>query len=166
MRATRFDRRAPVATTLKGLFMSFLTKTLIVAVNDTEYDVEPVPEWGGDVRVRSLSGAERTTLRLKGEAAESWDALVGAMGIVDEKGANLFTQAESTILAKKHPLIMERIARRILDLSTLTKEAREEAEKKQSPTLIGSGGTSSLEPSTPATDSTLTDSSETPPSPV
>jgi len=136
--------------------MAFLTKDLIVAVNDAEYSVESVPEWGGEVRLRSLTGTERTEVRLKGEAAASWDALVCSFGIVDEKGVNLFSAAETVILAKKHPAVLERLAKKILDLSLMTTEARAEQEKKQASILTSDGGTSSPEQSTPATDSALT----------
>lgn len=132
--------------------MALLTKELIVATNDAVDDIVSVPEWGGDVRVRSLSGAERTELRLKGEGAPSWDAMVCALGIIDEKGVNLFTVTETITLAKKHPLVLERIAQRILELSTLTAEARAEAAKKRAATQTSGGGSSSLEQSTPATE--------------
>lgn len=132
--------------------MALLTKELIVAKNDAAYDIVAVPEWGGEVRVRSLTGAERTELRLKGEGAPSWDAMACSMGIVDEKGVNLFTITETITLAKKHPLVLERIAKSILELSTLTAEARAEEAKKQTKILTGDGGSSSPEQSTPATD--------------
>lgn len=128
-----------------------LTKESIVAVNDARYSVINVPEWGGDVRVRSLYGSEKSELRLKGEAAPSWDAYVCAFGIVDEKGMNLFSPAETAILAKKHPGVLEKLAAEILTLSQLTQEARSDAEKKQTPTPTSDGGTSSPEPSTQVT---------------
>lgn len=133
--------------------MGFLTKTEIIATNDAVYEVETVPEWGGEVRVRSLTGEERSTLAKRGETAVSWDALVCAMGIVDEKGASLFVLDEVKILAKKHPLVLERVARRILELSTMTAEARAEEQKKL--TTTGSGFILP-EQSTPAADSMLT----------
>jgi len=122
--------------------MALLTKELIVATDDTVYDTVSVPEWGGEVGVRSLSGGERTELRLKGEGAPSWDAMVCALGIIDEKRANLFTITETIILAKKHPLVLERLAQRILELSTLTAEARAEAAKKRAATQTSDGGSS------------------------
>lgn len=125
--------------------MALLTKELIVSTNDAAYDIVSVPEWGGDVRVRSLTGAERTELRLKGEGGPSWDAMSCALGIIDEKGANLFTIAETTILAKKHPLVLERIANVIYELSSMTAEARAEAAKKRAATQTSDGGSSSPE---------------------
>ncbi len=136
--------------------MSLLTKALILAVNDAEYDTVPVPEWGGEVRIRSLTGAERTILRDRGEKAASWDAMVVAMGVVDDKNANLFTVEETALLAKKHPLVLERVAKVILEMSTMTPEARAEAEKKRKETLTNNGGSSSPEQSTPDSDSIST----------
>jgi hypothetical protein len=137
--------------------MAFLSKADILAMVDSTYEVVTVPEWNNQqVRVRSLTGAEKTILRERGEKSPSWDGLVCAMGIVDEHGANLFTPDEVTVLAKKHPFVLEQIARVICRLSVMTDEARDEAEKKRNPIQTSSGGTSSPEPSTPATDSTLT----------
>lgn len=122
-----------------------LTKELIVSIKDHAFSEVDVPEWGGAVRVRSMTGKEREELRTKGESSPSWDAMVCAFGLIDEAGNNLFSVAETAVLANKHPLILERIAREIMKLSTMTAEARAEEAKKRTATQISGGGSSSPE---------------------
>ena len=45
--------------------MALLTKDQILAVADIEYRTVAVPEWGGEVRIRSMTGADR-------DAHEMW----------------------------------------------------------------------------------------------
>lgn len=39
--------------------MPFLTRDQIVEADDTRYDVVACPEWGGEVRLKSISGTKR-----------------------------------------------------------------------------------------------------------
>lgn len=39
--------------------MPFLTRDAILEADDTKYETVECPEWGGDVRLRSISGAKR-----------------------------------------------------------------------------------------------------------
>lgn len=143
-----------------------LTKSDILAMDDGAYEVVPVAEWGGDIRIRSLMGDQRTRLGKKGTDSASYDAMCCSMGIVDKEGNLVFTEAETTLLAKKHPFVLDQLCNRILALSALTDESRSAALKKWNPIPTNNGGTSSPEQSTPATDSTSKDSSETPPPPA
>lgn len=153
-----------------------LDRIAFLAVDDSEYAYVPIPEATKDgvtpdVRVRSLMGDQRSRLFTRAEIDDKagspngfWRALCCAMGMVDDKGAFLFPNENegALLLGKKHPEVIERISSKILELSKMTKATREAAEKKSMMTLTNSGGTSSLEQSTPVLGSISTDSSETP----
>lgn len=141
-----------------------LSKLAISQVSDTEYELVDVPEWGegAQVRVRNLYGDQRQRLNDSNQLTPHWNALCAAMGMVDDQGSTLFTEAEAAQLAKKHPAVIARIAEKIVDISTMTKASRVAAEKKLQTTPTNNGGTSSPEPSTPAMDSTSMPSSEPP----
>jgi hypothetical protein len=155
----------------KGQSM-ILDRNAFAAVDDVEYGYVPIPEAmkPGDtevpeVRVRSLTGDQRTRVKIRAELDDKpgapngyWRALCCAMGMVDDKGAYLFPNAEAAAieLGKKHPELLERISAKILDMSIMTKASRDAAEKKSQQTTTNSGGTSSPEQSTPDTDSAST----------
>lgn len=42
--------------------MALLDKAAILAAQDVHYEIIPVPEWGGDVRIRSITGRDRADL--------------------------------------------------------------------------------------------------------
>lgn len=140
--------------------MAVLTKEMINASDDFEYELVPVPKWGGEVRIRSLTGEQRSRLGKNGQTALSYDALVCSMGIVNDAGVPMYTEAEVSSLAKKNTTILDDLANRILALSGMTVEAQIETTKKRlvelEAILTSRSGSSSPAQSTPASDSTLT----------
>lgn len=151
-----------------------LDRSAFVSMDDSDAAYVDIPEAGegATVRVRSLTGDQRSRVYTRaaiddkaGAPAGYWRALACAMGMIDDHGAYLFpNEAEgAAIIGRKHPDVIERISDKILDLSTMTKAARDAAVKKSQTATTSNGGISSPEPSTPDTDSTLSDSSATPP---
>jgi hypothetical protein len=53
--------------------MAFLTRDQIIEADDTKYETVACPEWGGDVRLKSISGAKR----------DSYEA-----SLIDERGGS------------------------------------------------------------------------------
>lgn len=132
-----------------------------MAANDAEFDTVDVPEWGTDakVRVRSLMGDQRARLRKRQDLDDKpdhpnsvWRMMCCAMGMVGENDALLFSNEQEgiTVMGRKHPDIVDRIAVKILELSNMTKASRDAAEKKSETTTTSNGGCSSPEPSTAA----------------
>lgn len=79
--------------------MALLTRDQIIAVDDRTYEEVDVPEWGGSVRMRSLSGKERddfeaSMMQRKGNKVKdnmaNFRARLLALCIVDENGKRLF----------------------------------------------------------------------------
>lgn len=137
-----------------------LTKTEITSANDGQYVVERVDEWvpGGEVRLRSLTGEQRGRLVANGDKAPSWDAYVCVMGIVGpDSDAPMFAESEVSVLARKHPATLERLARKILLLSGLGKEAQGEIDANFPTTQTLSGGSNSPDTTVPNTEASTTE---------
>jgi hypothetical protein len=98
--------------------MPLLSKGQILAAQDMQFEDVDVPEWGGTVRVGSMSAAERDTYE---------QSLVSAMGpdrqlnmrnararllawcIVDEGGARVFEEADIEALGAKSAATVGRL---------------------------------------------------------
>jgi hypothetical protein len=92
-----------------------------------------VPEWGGEVILRSLSQAEATKVQAlasagvdaqkrqikDGDAVMRMTCLAVAYGWVDEDGANVLTPSEALSLAQEERVVLDRLATAVLELSGL-----------------------------------------------
>jgi len=109
--------------------MALLSRDAILAADDREYEVVPCPEWGGEVRLRSLTGAERdayeqSLVQTRGKSREmnlrNARAKLVALCAVDENGNRLFSDADVNALGKKNAKPLDRlfdVARRLSGLS-------------------------------------------------
>ena len=127
--------------------MRTLTKDQIVAAQDIKTEIVEVPEWGGAVAVRELTGIERdafeqSLLRLTPEGKREPDltnmrAKLCAACIVDgETGDRLFTEATLGELANKSAVALGRVfqvAQRINGMGDV-----EDAEKNSAAAPSGS----------------------------
>lgn len=113
--------------------MPYLSKQQILDAQDREYvDVE-VPEWGGTVRISTMTAAQRDRYEVMFAEARngangantSLRALLVAACAVDEKGDALFTLADVEALGLKSGTALNRVFARALDLNILTKSAAE-----------------------------------------
>lgn len=93
-----------------------LTRELILGADDLVTELVEVPEWGGDVRVRTLTGAERDafemavyTMRQKAGAAINIRALLVALCAVDDDGKRLFSERDAVQLGAKSAKALDRI---------------------------------------------------------
>lgn len=112
--------------------MALLTAESILAAEDFVYDIVECPEWGGEVRVRSLSGAQRATLKKAVEAGQdNIDETICVMAIVDQDGNRIFTQQQIAALSKKNTSVISRIAIRVAEISGMRDRAKavKDAEK-------------------------------------
>ena len=108
--------------------MALLNREAILAANDLPTKDVSVPQWGGTVRVRSLTGAERDQFemdmiaaRRDGQVAPSnVRARYAAMCIVGEDGQNLFTATDIEALGRKSAAALDRVYQEILSFNALT----------------------------------------------
>lgn len=110
--------------------MGYLTRKEILAAQDIKTQDVAVPEWGGVVRVRGLSGAERdrfesTFITLNGTNAtvtlEGMRAHLVAMTVIDEAGNLLFSPGDVEALGAKSSGALDRVFTAAQTLSGLTK---------------------------------------------
>jgi hypothetical protein len=118
--------------------MPVLTRDQILNAQDLPTENVPVPEWGGDVMVRGLTGAERDAYEASmvtqvGNQAKmnmaNMRAKLVAMCIVDDNGKRIFSQADAEALGKKSGAALQRVFEVAQKLSGLTTKDVEEAEK-------------------------------------
>ena len=110
--------------------MALLSREAILAASDLKTEEVAVPEWGGAVLVRGLTGAERdvyeqSVLTGKGKNRDvnlkNARAKLIAMSVIDESGNRLFnTGADVEALGKKSAAAIQRVfevAQRLSGLS-------------------------------------------------
>lgn len=111
----------------------FLSREAILAADDTQVEVVQIPQWGGAVRVRGLTGRERAqfesvvTIKPTGSArkrrqtsAEVRDDLrerLVAWCVIDQAGKRLFTNADVEQLRNKSAAALEPIVDAAMRLS-------------------------------------------------
>lgn len=116
--------------------MSVLSRDAILYAVDIKTEDVAVPEWGGTVRVKAMTGAERDAyessvvqMRSDGTKAVNLENLRGrlvALTCVDENGERLFTDADAIALGSKSAAALERVFDVARKLSGLTDNDVEE----------------------------------------
>lgn len=117
--------------------MKYLTAENILQAEDFSYADVECPEWGGTVRVRSLSGAQRVTLRKAIDSKQSdVDEMLCVMSIVDEDGNRIFNRNQIGELSKKNTIAITRVAKRVLEISGMRdpEKSVKDAEKNSAET--------------------------------
>jgi hypothetical protein len=119
--------------------LPFLTRAEILAKKDIVTDIVDVPEWGGRLRVRGLTGTERdlyeesitatTKEVVKGRVKERRSmvakgvrAKLCALCIVDEGGTRIFTDEDIDILGDKSAVALQRVFDAAARLSGMTEQ--------------------------------------------
>lgn len=118
--------------------MALLTRDAILQAQDLPKELVSVPEWGGEIYVRALTGAERdafeqSIVEQKGKSTkmnlQNMRAKLVALTVVDEGGNRLFTDADAKLLGKKSALALNRVFEVAQKLSGLTPEDVDELTK-------------------------------------
>jgi hypothetical protein len=96
---------------------AILSREQILAAQDLTSEEVPVPEWGGTVRVRMMTGAERDALGAsllgadkKVDMSQYRTRLLAAC-LVDEEGRPLFGPDEVGLLGAKSGVALDRVYR-------------------------------------------------------
>lgn len=127
--------------------MALLSRDAILSAKLPTREVD-VPEWGGTVLVRGMTGFERDKFELflqrqretGGAAQFSTRAYVAACTIVDDDGHRIFSDDDVQSLGLKSAHALDRILDAVLALSGMDSGAIEDAEKNSEGGLNGSGG--------------------------
>lgn len=115
--------------------MALLSKEQIWSAQDIQYEDVPVPEWGGEVRVRGLSGRERDKFEAdslrqkKGQREvnlENIRARLIVACVVDANFQPLFDRADVMRLGEKSAKALERVFEKAQELSGMSEGDLEE----------------------------------------
>lgn len=112
-----------------------LNKESILAANDLTTETVNVPEWQGEIKIRSWTGAEREqfekSVNVIDGKVKSSDVLsrIAVLSICDDDGKRIFTDADIPALSKKSAAALERIADKAVKLNGLTESDIEELAK-------------------------------------
>jgi hypothetical protein len=128
--------------------MGYLNRSEILAADDFVY--EDVPLWGGTVRARGFSAAEREEFAAAyGGADKDLSKLKGAMAwaisrtIVDERGAAIFQPEDVEALGRKSAKSVEGLFKTVLRLSGMSEEAVADLGEGSAPTPNGASSSDS-----------------------
>ena len=128
-----------------------LTKDQILNSDDIGHEDVDVPEWGGSVTIREMTGRDRdafeqSTYQKNGSDYQvnlkNMRARLAAISIVDDDGVRMFSDAEVEKLAEKSAKALDRIFAACQDLNGLSGDDVEELAKNLEQTQVG-GSTSS-----------------------
>jgi hypothetical protein len=110
-----------------------LNKDQILSAKDWTSELVAVPEWGGDVHIRAMSGAARDAFQsaINGQERElgKFEASLLAMTLADENGELLFTQEEVEALRAKSAAVLDKLADAAMRINGMRKDSQEEAAK-------------------------------------
>lgn len=122
--------------------MGYLSREAILAAPDLTFEDVAVPEWGGTVRLRGLTGAERDQyeaefLRIDTSGRKvKYDMELGnararlvALSVVDGQGQRLFDERDVEALGRKSGAALDRVYAAAKRLSGLSEEDMEELQK-------------------------------------
>lgn len=116
-----------------------LGKDQILAAEDLPYRDVEVPEWGGTVRIRTMTGGDRDSFE-----SSLWDrqgdepvynrdhfrAKLLARCIVDDKGSRLFSDKDIEKLSAKSGKALNRLFDAANEINAISREERDAIKKK------------------------------------
>ena len=116
-----------------------LTKDQILEANDLQSEAVEVPEWGGAVRVRTMTGADRDTFEssmittladgTRKPNMTNMRAKLVALTVVDDSGSLVFGVSDVDRLALKSASALERVFTAAQRINGLGAQAEGNAEK-------------------------------------
>ena len=115
-----------------------LTRQEILSIRDIRTEIVFVPEWGGSVKIKAMTGKERDAwetalFQIDGKDVkmnkENLRAKLVALTVVDEAGQRLFTEADVEALGSKSASALDRIYQASQKLSGLAPDDIKEMEK-------------------------------------
>lgn len=108
-----------------------LSKAAILASEDRNIIEVEVPEWGGKVGIKVLSGAERSHFEtiFDEKKVDMFKVKFVACSLCDERGARLFTDEEVSSLAEKSGRVINRLFDKCWEHSLVSSASVDEAGK-------------------------------------
>lgn len=115
--------------------MGVLSKDQIVSADDAGRELVSVPEWGGDVYIKVMSGTERDNFESwcskssKREDMTNLRAKLLSLCLVNEAGVRLFSDNEMQALGSKSGIVLNRLYHAARAVNCYDQKDVEELEK-------------------------------------
>lgn len=118
--------------------MKTLSRDEILGADDLKSESVEVPEWGGAVIVRELTGAERdawesSVVKTNGTKvtvdSRNMRAKLAALCIVDDEGKRMFSEKDTVALGNKSAAALDRVTDAARRLSRIGEDQLEELGK-------------------------------------
>jgi hypothetical protein len=130
--------------------MGLLTRDQILEADDLPREVVEVPEWGGEVYVAAMTGADRDRFdeSIQGRGGddrvsmENYRARLLARCLVGEDGKRLFSEQDVEALGRKSSAALGRLFSVAIRLNRLRKEDVDELVKNSDGAPSGASGSS------------------------
>ena len=111
-----------------------LSAAAILAADDITIRPLKIPEWGGTIHIRTMTGQERDTWEVYAQSQMQADSVnirarLAAICICDETGKRLFTNADTVKLSEKSGAALDRVYEAAVRLNGLSGEEVERIEK-------------------------------------
>lgn len=104
-----------------------LSKAAILGITDFKIEKVSVPEWGGDVYMRTITGLERDLFEdsYSEKKMRAFRVRFLVLTLCDEKGERLFSDEEIDVLGKKSSAVINRLFEKAWELNAFTNNAVE-----------------------------------------
>jgi hypothetical protein len=103
-----------------------LSKSAILAAEDKKMIDHEVPEWGGSVKLRVMTGTERDRFESEfvngNKSVDMVRAKLVAKCLCDEEGKRIFSEAEIPTLGEKSAAVLDRLFSECMKLNRFSKE--------------------------------------------
>ncbi len=109
-----------------------LTKEQVQNIDDFKFKIVDVPEWGGEVKVRSMSAKDRIAFEANQDKLKSQTEMVVFLVLytcVDDDGNRLFEDKDIEMLEQKSPNALLKIFNASIDLNILSSDKVDEQAK-------------------------------------
>lgn len=123
--------------------MPVLDKAAIMAASDVKLEKVHVPEWGGDVYIKTLSGTERDTFEdaYSQEKMKNFRSRFLSLTLCGKDGSRLFDDNEVDVVGKKSATVINRLFEKAWAFNAFRSEDVD-AMGKDSPSDQSEGSTS------------------------
>lgn len=107
-----------------------LSRDLILSINDLKPEKLEIPEWGGFVYIRKMTGRERGEIEAysrNGKDLTDFRALLAVRCVCDETGKRIFTDADQAVIGQKSAEALDRILLAVTKVNALGEQGVKDA---------------------------------------
>jgi len=115
--------------------MTLLNREAVLKVQDTVTKDIAVPEWGGSIRVRTMTVAVRNEFARRASSEDKVSVAAWLISVlsVDENGEPLFKAEDIPELERRNFRAVDRVVQAILEINGISEKKVEEAAKNSKP---------------------------------